>query len=99
MPIINISMSDVQRHPHYVELTEKKGTDFGVKAILYDMGMDVTQNFEGNKVRHRSPITGKVFNCVYYAGMERTDEKWIRTRREVKSMERFGHPYDWELFS
>jgi hypothetical protein len=63
------------------------------------MGMDMAKPFSGQKVKHRSDITDKIITCVQYSGQEREDDAWVLIRRKVKSMERFDHPYSWEMFS
>lgn len=68
----NISMSDVIVCQGY------DGSDESIKKILYNLGVDTSQEIESLVCSHRN-LRNQVVSCEYFMGFERTDKAWVNS--------------------
>lgn len=73
----NLSLSDLLEVEGFAEAygaNDKKK----MKEILWNCGMDTTQEVEEMFCEHRN-LQNQVVKCLRYSGYERTDKEWIKS--------------------
>lgn len=71
----NLSFSDLLLVDNFAQAFGK-GDKSTIEKILYENGMDVSQEVEEVLCTHRN-LRGEVVNCILYQGHERNCKSWL----------------------
>lgn len=68
------------------------GNELAFKALMFNLGFDITQEIVEEECYHRPLHTNKTMFGIRWVGRERTDEKWLSSKECTydNKLERIG---------